>query len=245
MLEHKQNQYPFPLLDSMPIISGGRLWGLVFGVALAEWLSVILGDMHAGSEGLAIVISVVQLVLPLSLFIGLFTVVGQQRFRHLFAPISFRDIGFTLVMFVLGTIYSAVMTNILTTTANTNVMSGSSLNHMQRLLLFAINEGSNIILLFNEELLAIISFLALAALARHYGHMTRNTSIIIGWVGSILLFGLLHYQAYDWNLVQMFLLIGMSRVFDTAIYIRTKNIMLSFLVHFIYDTIIFAVAMFG
>ncbi|MGO2299538.1 type II CAAX prenyl endopeptidase Rce1 family protein [Paucilactobacillus nenjiangensis] len=55
---------------------------------------------------------------------------------------------------------------------------------------------------------------------------------------SILLFGAIHYNG---NLAQMFLLIGPARFFLTGAFIRSKNILIPFTMHYLFDQIGFTI----
>ncbi|WP_082620580.1 CPBP family glutamic-type intramembrane protease [Lentilactobacillus senioris] len=47
----------------------------------------------------------------------------------------------------------------------------------------------------------------------------------------------MHFSTYDWHWAQMIILIGGSRIFYNGVYIRTKNLWVSYLCHFLWDTI--------
>jgi hypothetical protein len=89
--------------------------------------------------------------------------------------------------------------------------------------------------LFGEELLNIIPFIMLLTLFVSTFKMPRRLSIVIAAVLSCLLFGLYHFQAYDWHLAQMFIIIGLGRLIVLALYIKTKNIWLTFFTHLAID----------
>lgn len=88
-----------------------------------------------------------------------------------------------------------------------------------------------------EEIFSIIIFIALFKLLSY--KFSRETAIGIALVLSSIVFGLMHFQAYNWHLAQIILLIGRERLFLTGAYIRTKNIWTSFLMHYVFDMAIF------
>jgi len=93
--------------------------------------------------------------------------------------------------------------------------------------------------LFGEELVTILPFLALVHLFYARAGFPRGRSVVIAWLLSALLFGLLHLPAYDWNLVQSVVVIGSARLVLSLAYIKTKNIWVSYGAHLINDWTIF------
>lgn len=91
--------------------------------------------------------------------------------------------------------------------------------------------------LIGEELITILPFLALLALATSVLGWSRRTTVLIGWVGSALLFAALHLPTYDWNILQCLVLIGLSRLVLTLAYFVTKNLWVSSGAHILNDWI--------
>lgn len=96
--------------------------------------------------------------------------------------------------------------------------------------------------LLGEEFLAIIPFLTLLHLCTVRFGLNRKTGVVIGWVLSSIIFGLLHLPTYDWNWIQCIFVIGGSRLILTLPYVQTKNLWVSYFVHYFYDMLIFTVA---
>jgi uncharacterized protein len=93
--------------------------------------------------------------------------------------------------------------------------------------------------LLGEELFAVLLFLAVLHLFYSRAGLPRGRSVVIAWLLSALLFGLLHLPAYDWNLVQCVVVIGSARLVLSLAYIKTKNIWVSYGAHLINDWTIF------
>ena len=93
--------------------------------------------------------------------------------------------------------------------------------------------------LIGEEMLKIVSFLVvLIAFYKRYGN--RKAGIILGMFVSSLLFGLLHYGAYG-NLLQVIFTQGLGAgMIGIYQYVRTKNIMVSYVSHVLLDLIALA-----
>ena len=92
--------------------------------------------------------------------------------------------------------------------------------------------------LFGEELFKITIFLIVMAAAYHVTKNRKN-SIIVGIVGACILFGLIHMPTYDFNIAQCMLLIGIGCVFHICPYVKTKNIVNSYITHLMIDFVIF------
>lgn len=69
--------------------------------------------------------------------------------------------------------------------------------------------------LMNEELLSIVIFLTIAALLIQYYHLNRRAGLGIAMLASMFIFGMLHFQTYNWNLVQMLAIIAIERFFSS------------------------------
>ena len=65
----------------------------------------------------------------------------------------------------------------------------------------------------------------------------RSTSLLIGLIGSMIIFGLAHYYAYNGRILQILLIQGLGSIFEYFAYLKTKNIWVSYLVHLIRDFI--------
>nr|WP_245000297.1 CPBP family intramembrane glutamic endopeptidase [Marinobacter daepoensis] len=99
--------------------------------------------------------------------------------------------------------------------------------------------------LFGEEVLTILPFLAILYVAYERLNLSRTKALLLAWVLSSALFGLVHLPSYNWNLLQCLLVIGSARLVLSLAYIKTKNIWVSTGAHIINDWTIFAIVLFG
>jgi len=104
--------------------------------------------------------------------------------------------------------------------------------------LFAFYAGTGI-QLFGEELLTIVPFLAIMWLCASVFNMSRKTSILLAWVVSAIIFGLLHLPTYQWNIMQCLLTISIARLVLSLAYMKTKNIWVSAGAHIFNDWFLF------
>ncbi|KRM73047.1 CPBP family intramembrane glutamic endopeptidase [Lacticaseibacillus brantae] len=235
----------FPFLDGKT--SAGRLWGMFFGAIIISLVMLLPQVLIPASASLTVEIlgQIIQSVVPLILFWALYRYVGQISMRQLYKRITIRALGFGIVMFALSSVYAVIVGLLLKgqTTANASAAQAAHMSKSALIPSYLLNEGLDLFNLMIEELIAVTAFLAILALANHYWHLSRNASIWVGLGISIIVFGVIHFSAYDWHWAQMILLIGMSRLFDTGVYIRTKNIWISYIMHFVWDTILFTIGL--
>ncbi|KGD63321.1 amino terminal protease [Alcanivorax nanhaiticus] len=99
--------------------------------------------------------------------------------------------------------------------------------------------------LFGEEVLTVLPFLAVLHLAHGPLNLSRTQSVLLAWLLSSILFGLVHLPSYNWNLLQCLVVIGSARLVLSLAYIRTKNIWVSTGAHVINDWAIFTMVLLG
>lgn len=92
--------------------------------------------------------------------------------------------------------------------------------------------------LLGEEVLTVIPFLALLAFFKAKTSLSQPAGIVIAWVLTAVLFGLIHLPTYQWNWVQCLLIIGPARLVLSLAYIWTRNLWVSTLAHVINDWIL-------
>ena len=73
----------------------------------------------------------------------------------------------------------------------------------------------------------------------------RGLSIVIAWLATAVLFGLVHLPTYNWNLAQVLLIIGLARLILSLAGIKTKNLWVSAGAHIFNDWTFFIVSLLG
>jgi len=117
---------------------------------------------------------------------------------------------------------------------NVPIRPDEAVKHIDVLFLF-----KAIPMIFGEELLTfVILFIVTGLLANSYSY---KKALTIGVIVSTLVFSLLHLPSYDWNLIQVLLIIGMIRIPFTLASLRSNSLWEGFAVHYVYDTLIFVV----
>lgn len=73
----------------------------------------------------------------------------------------------------------------------------------------------------------------------------RGTSIAVGLILTLVIFGFAHYRAYNGKILQILLIQGFGSIFDLYAYMKTKNVVVSYIIHVIIDYIPFILTMLG
>ena len=73
----------------------------------------------------------------------------------------------------------------------------------------------------------------------------RGLSISLGLIITLAIFGFAHYRAYSGRILQILLIQGLGSIFDLYAYMKTKNVVVSYIIHVIIDYISFILSMLG
>lgn len=90
--------------------------------------------------------------------------------------------------------------------------------------------------LIGEEVLFVIPFLFVYNILKN--KTNKKLAILLAWIISSLIFGMLHLPTYSFNLYQAFIVIGAVRMGMSLSYLWTKNLTVSYIAHVLYDFII-------
>ena len=91
-----------------------------------------------------------------------------------------------------------------------------------------------LIQLVGEELFKVSVLICVMAFIYHYTD-NRKIAVVISTICTMIVFGLIHLESYDWNLVQCLLVIGLGAIFDLLPYLKTKNVVNSYILHVLID----------
>lgn len=101
-----------------------------------------------------------------------------------------------------------------------------------------------LIQLLGEEFFKIFTLLiVMHVVFKHTGK--RSLAIGLGIIISITAFGLLHANAYNNKILQIMLIQGLGSIFALYPYLKTKNVVNSYILHLIVDYIPFTIIMLG
>ena len=101
-----------------------------------------------------------------------------------------------------------------------------------------------IVQLFGEELYKLLIFLVVLILMYKLTHK-RTLSVVAATVIMLLCFALVHVTAYDYNWSQILINQGAATFFCMYNYLKSKNILTSYIQHLLLDAIPFVLAMTG
>jgi len=97
--------------------------------------------------------------------------------------------------------------------------------------------------IFAENLWYMGTFLALFLTIKRYTSIPPVWTITITTLAAGIFFGLLHFNTYAGNLTQIILLIGITSSIQVLLYIRTRNILVPFLAHLLYNLLLFGITL--
>ena len=158
------------------------------------------------------------------------TYVCRGKLNIFFKVPKLGDIKIILACFILNSIFTIGMAALLD-------MMGFKLSNNTSVIAHAVFTTNNVFLLIQligEELFKVSLLLCIMALVYHFSE-NRKLSVVISTLLVMLVFGLMHLPAYNWNFIQSLVLIGLSTIFDLFPYLKTKNVTNSYIVHVLID----------
>lgn len=154
----------------------------------------------------------------------------KGNYSLFFKKLRLKDIK-TIVLYLIGIyIYTMIVGMILALTQGTAMHSGLSeaTTAMSILAMF--------LQVFGEEFFKIFMLLLIMYAVYRFTN-NRNLSLWVGLIAAMIIFGLVHYYAYEGRLLQILLIQGFGSIFEYCAYLKTKNVWVSFLIHILRDLI--------
>lgn len=229
----------FPYYNGVPVWIGGWGWSLVMGASAVGFV-LLSGPIRWG-----LVTQDIPAVLLFVLPLGALALVAPSGWRSLFRRVGWREVWLILevtALYLLAIVISGVTVGrVLRGDDNPDAIH---LRHGSWAFRIA-DVVESFPQLFGEEFLAIVPLLAVMSLCYRKFGWSRRAALIVAWLVSSLIFGVLHLYTYDWNVLQCLLFIGGGRVIITLGYIRSKNIWVCTTVHILSDLALFGPAYFG
>ena len=228
----------FPFYNGLPVASSARGGVAILAGCLAGYGGFIVAHHLVPIEAGHWLGLTALILLPIA---GLAVAVGR-RWTSLFRRPTLRDLLLALA-FMPAAIVVPLVVAVPLYLAKMGVPNpvGSAVAGLKGMALasFVARSGVQI---FGEELLCILPFIVfLSSFAS--APMPRRRAVILAWVASSALFGLLHLPTYSWHVVQALVLIGAGRLVLTAPYLITKSIWASFVTHLTTDWLILGVVL--
>lgn len=216
-------------------------------ISAEGWLLVLAGAA-AGFAALVVPMPFTDSALTgwlrVAAFVGLPLVAlafaAPGRWTAIFGRVGLREIRLMVVFALLNIVISmavgVVVKTFGTVTANATIAGAAALDGPQLANLFAKVAPQ----LLGEELITILPFLAILAFGHRRLGLSRNAAVLVAWILSAIIFGLLHLPTYDWNIVQCLVVIGSARLVLSWAYVWSKNIWVSTGAHIINDWVLMA-----
>ncbi len=146
----------------------------------------------------------------------------------------------TIILCLFGYyVYVVLMTGVLKSIGY-NLAANSVLTSFQTPSIYLII--STLMQLVGEEFFKIFMLLIIMYVIYRFTK-NRLLSIWIGVVGSLFVFGIVHFSAYGGNILQILLIQGLGSIFDLYVYLKTKNVVNSYILHVFIDYIPFTMVM--
>lgn len=232
----------FPFYNGVPVLLSGKQWLFVVAMVAVGFLALALPIDWPGGEWLGPFIPAV--LMPLIPMVAL-AYVAPVHWRAIFGKVGFRElrlmVGFALLNIIVSLIVGAIVKTMTEVTPNNAAAGLGELDPMGQAAFFA----KTLPQLFGEEVITFLPFLAILYVCTHRFGMGRKAAIIVAWLVSALVFGLLHLPTYEWNVIQCVVVIGTARLVLSLPWIMTKNIWVSTGAHILNDWMLFGAVMAG
>lgn len=201
-------------------------WGWIILLLSVPLSFIIMGMVFTFSEILGAIVFPLVMLIPLLYF-------TNWDFSQFFQKPSKKDILLAIVLTVCYIIYTYILDYIFTSMGH--VAAPNSITQSP-------NISTVIVLIFSimgEELLKLIPFLFFIKILYAISN-NRKVSIIVSMLFVLILFGALHGETN--NFLISIVIIGLGSIFEMYAYIKTKNIMVSYLTHLITDLFLLALS---
>ena len=166
-------------------------------------------------------------IIPASAFLY----VSKGDFSLIIKKPAKKDFILIIGMVILSYIYTAIVSVILTTVFGIQISAHTALP-VNNIIFYFIT----LIQLFGEELIKFLLFIILFTLLFRYTK-DRKVVMIVSTLLTLACFGLMHYSVYSGKILQILLIQGLGSIFTMFAYLKTKNIFVSYMIHFIIDFI--------
>lgn len=231
----------FPFYQGNPVSLTGAQWCLLIAMVALGFALLIAPIPWPGGELGAFVPAILFPLIPL---VGL-SWVSKGHAASLFGPVGWREIKlmvmFALLNIAITMVVGGIVKYTLGAAANPAISTASQLS-TGGLVLFLTRTAVQLV---GEEVLTIIPMLALLQWLIARAGLGRTRALLVAWLGSAVIFGLLHLPTYHWDFAQCVLIIGTARLVLSLAYIRTKNLWVSSGAHILNDWFLILINVLG
>lgn len=219
----ENGDFDFPFYNDIPKLSIVDWIILLFGPLL--FVAILLLPFSLNSNAFA-VLSCLLCLIPV-------VYVSKGNLKLFFRIPERRDIKLIVLCFISYFIYAIIMATLLDYFGLSTAANPVFGMHMD--VMFFV---SSAIQLMGEELFKIILLIISMFVVYRFTNK-RKLAVVLGVVVSLLLFALLHLPTYNYNFFQCIFVIGIGGIFNLFAYLKTKNVVASYLVHILIDFVPF------
>lgn len=219
----EDNDRDFPFYKKNPHIPK---WGwIVLFIALVMGLILMMSPhLHIA------ILSCIVLIVPVLYFL-------KWDYKAIFQKPKPKDVALAVALFLGYIVYALAMSTLL---EHFGIMGGELIEENSITVMTLI---TSVFSLMSEEFIKFIPFVFFLRLCFKFSN-NRKLSIIVSVALVMVIFASLH--AYTFNMFLFALCIqGFGSIFEFIGYIKTKNILISYITHFCTDALIFSLAILG
>lgn len=195
------------------------------------FIAMFIGLILSISEHISVsILSCVIVLVPVLYFL-------KWDYKAIFQKPSLKDVALAVALFVGYIVYSLLMSTCLEYFG----IVGGQLIESETITVMSL--FPLIFSLMTEELFKFIPFMFFMRLVFKYSD-NRKLSIILSMILTMILFASIH--AYSWKMLIFAIFIqGFGSIFEFFGYIKTKNILVSYMTHFLTDCFIYILIIMG
>ena len=223
----EDKEFDIPFYNGKPEITSTKLIALILGLIIAFCVPFIF-PIEGYKIQKAVVLTLATLI-PL-----LYALDG--KLSEIFKKPKLGDVKIIIVgvvgLFVLSIICNFILTG------GTAAQTDHAVNGSPITLVIAA-----IIQLVGEELLKFIGLVLVMIFT--YKTLGRKGAIIAGIIVSQLIFAFVHIPAYGFDVLKLVVGIGIGSIILPIIYVKTKSVTLTYIIHLINDLLAFLPLIFG
>lgn len=219
----------FPFYNDIPKLSTVE-WLILLIPVIIMLLMVCIPDLR--SEYSPVIIFFIMVIPALYVCKGDYSLFFKKPKK--------RDILTIILCVVASFVYTIIVAGTLMFVLGYPVAGNSVLSEFASPNIFLII--STLMQLLGEEFLKIFMLLIIMHLI-YKTTSNRGLSIGLGLVLTLFIFGMAHTGAYSGRILQILLIQGLGSVFDLYAYMKTKNVVVSYIIHVLIDYISFGYTM--
>lgn len=240
-MSETDGKHRLPFVSGLPSPITGSGWLLVLAAVVAAFAALTAPFAGSLSGPFAIIPATVFAGLPLFAL----AYVSRGQWRVLFRRYSLKAFGISILFAVFTVVASFCAGWLLSLVApmKSNPVNGFLATMSAGDLVFFLIR--TFIQLIGEEVVTILPLLAVVWMFANRFAWSFAASLAAGVFISTAWFSAMHLPTYDWNLVQTFGVIGVSRLVLTASYLYTRNLWVSAGAHIMNDWTLFALSFVG